>query len=228
MSADLRTILKSLKSTLEADSPAVSQYLPYVEAALTADAARAQGAIQVLDWANFDEIKLNREWLPDDQELIYTAINAYNGEGDMDDDCLEQIIERLLLAWRRAEAARAQGAEVHPDDLAVDRFAAAMKAKLAQKREEGRGGWDNPDECTVEFLSELLRDHVVKGDPVDVGNFAMMIHQREGRISRVLAATSGGHAPPSRPSGQKRIPMIKSKLSASQQKARDALAGGEA
>lgn len=72
----------------------------------------------------------------------------------------------------------------HPDDLAVDRFALAMKAKLAQKRAEGRGGWDNPDECSVEWLSELLIRHIKKGDPIDVGNFAMMIHQRGGRISR--------------------------------------------
>lgn len=70
----------------------------------------------------------------------------------------------------------------HPDDIAVDRFAASMKAKLAKKREEGRGGWDNPDECSIAFLSELLREHVNKGDPVDVGNLSMMIHQREGLI----------------------------------------------
>lgn len=75
-------------------------------------------------------------------------------------------------------------AESHPDDLAVDRFALAMKAKLAQKRAEGRGGWDNPNECSVEWLSELLKRHVEKGDPTDVGNFAMMIHQRGGRIAR--------------------------------------------
>lgn len=75
-------------------------------------------------------------------------------------------------------------AGTHPDDLAVNRFALAMKAKLAQKRAEGRGGWDNPDECSVERLSELLIRHIEKGDPIDVGNFAMMIHQRGGRISR--------------------------------------------
>ncbi len=72
----------------------------------------------------------------------------------------------------------------HPDDLAVDRFAAAMKAKLAKKRDEGYGGWDNPEECTIEHLSQLLASHVAKGDPVDVGNLAMMIHQRGGSIAK--------------------------------------------
>lgn len=71
----------------------------------------------------------------------------------------------------------------HPDNLAVDRFAAAMKEKLAQKRAEGRGGWDNPDECSIEALSRMLIEHLGKGDPVDIGNFAMMIHQRGGTVS---------------------------------------------
>lgn len=71
----------------------------------------------------------------------------------------------------------------HPDDLAVDRFAAAMKAKLAEKRLEGRGGWELKDECSAEHLSVMLRNHVEKGDPLDVGNFAMMLHQRGDRIT---------------------------------------------
>lgn len=94
------------------------------------------------------------------------------------------IIYRLMLdaapEGRPSESVR--GEEAHADDLAVDRFAAAMKAKLAEKRAQGYGGWDNPDDCTVEWLSELLRKHVDKGDPVDVGNFAMMIQQRGERI----------------------------------------------
>ncbi len=79
----------------------------------------------------------------------------------------------------------------HTDDLAVDRFAAAMKAKLAKKRAEGRGGWDDPESCTTAFLSSLLRDHVAKGDPVDVGNFAMMLHQRGSKIDAEPAGVSG-------------------------------------
>lgn len=74
----------------------------------------------------------------------------------------------------------------HPDDAAVDRFAAAMKSKLAQKRAEGRGGWNDKAQCSQERLSQLLRDHVEKGDPVDVGNFAMMLHQRGEGIAPLV------------------------------------------
>lgn len=69
-------------------------------------------------------------------------------------------------------------APYHFDDVAVDRFAEAMKAKLARKRADGRGGWDDKELCSQAFLSNLLRGHVDKGDPVDVANFAMMLHQR--------------------------------------------------
>lgn len=73
-------------------------------------------------------------------------------------------------------------ASPHTDDLAVDRWAIAMKAKLAKKRTEGRGGWDDPEQCSVADLSYLLIQHCFKGDPLDVSNLAMMLQQRGERI----------------------------------------------
>lgn len=69
-------------------------------------------------------------------------------------------------------------ASTHPDDIAVDRFASAMKAKLAKKRVEGRSGWDDKTACPTERLQAMLVDHLAKGDPVDVGYFAMMLFNR--------------------------------------------------
>ena len=93
---------------------------------------------------------------------------------------------QAIDAWNRRASE-----PLHPDDAAVDRFASAMKAKLAQKRAEGRGGWDGPT-CNAEFLSRLLREHVEKGDPLDVGNLAMMLHQRGERIAAALARHTKG------------------------------------
>ena len=64
----------------------------------------------------------------------------------------------------------------HRDDAAVDALAALMKAKLAKQRDKGYGGWDT--DCTRERLSELLRGHVDKGDPVDVANFCAFLSAR--------------------------------------------------
>jgi hypothetical protein len=69
------------------------------------------------------------------------------------------------------------------DDEALETFIEAMAAKLAKKREEGRGGWWRP-ECDPDHLRKLLREHVDKGDPVDVANIAMMLHARGERTSR--------------------------------------------
>lgn len=85
----------------------------------------------------------------------------------------------------------------HPDDAAVDRFAAAMKAKLARSREKGRHGWQN---CTAPHLSAMLYDHLYKADPLDVGNFAMMLHQNGQAIELPFEARGRHTAPPARAS----------------------------
>lgn len=62
--------------------------------------------------------------------------------------------------------------EVHADDLAVDAFAALMKKKLAKKRTAGYEGWQT---CAPFDLAKMLVEHLEKGDPVDIANFAMFL-----------------------------------------------------
>lgn len=62
----------------------------------------------------------------------------------------------------------------HPDNLAVDQFAATMKTKMAKSRAKGRSGWQD---SSADALSEMLREHVEKADPVDVAILSMMLHQ---------------------------------------------------
>lgn len=88
-------------------------------------------------------------------------------------------------------ALRTPARAAHTDDKGVDQFAAAMKAKLKYSREiKGRGGWDNKNGVTSGYLSRLLREHVEKGDPLDVGSLAMMIHQRGDQIADETAPES--------------------------------------
>lgn len=83
---------------------------------------------------------------------------------------------------------------IHPDDIAVDGFAKVMSAKIASKRALGYGGWDDRTRCSNEHLSQLLHSHVDKGDPVDVANFAMMLHQRGERILSVPTAPAAARS----------------------------------
>jgi len=66
----------------------------------------------------------------------------------------------------------------HPDDEAVDRFAAAMHAKMAQARAKGKEGWDDPERCSSEHLEHLLREAFTVNEWVDVANYAMMLWAR--------------------------------------------------
>ncbi len=76
-----------------------------------------------------------------------------------------------------------QSNQQNADDLAVDRFCAALKAKMAKQRAKGYGGWDDKAQCPTERLQSMLKEHLEKGDPVDVGNFAMMLFNRNESTS---------------------------------------------
>lgn len=91
--------------------------------------------------------------VPSDEHLIETG-------------CYQTVIER------HSQPAASADPVAHTDDDAVDHFAAAMKAKLAQARAKGRHGWQ---ECDPSDLSQMLRAHVEKGDPRDVANFCMFL-----------------------------------------------------
>ena len=126
-----------------------------------------------------------------DKETIKKAFQAADripelNPANYNHDDVMDLNDHAIDAGAQARAALALLSkleeEQHPDDAAVDRFAVAMKAKLAKKRDEGRGGWSDPDVCAVEWLSTLLHRHVPKGDPVDVANFCMMLHQRGSGI----------------------------------------------
>ncbi len=64
------------------------------------------------------------------------------------------------------------------DSLMVMAVTDAMGEKLEKKRDEGRGGWFGP-QCSNGKLKEMLKEHIQKGDMIDVMNLAGMIWMRE-------------------------------------------------
>ena len=111
----------------------------------------------------------------------------------LDINLARAIVRKFNATSEKYElATRLDGLDQHTDDIAVERFAARMKAKLAQARREGMAGWDNPLACTTEHLAQLLIKHVHKGDPVDIANFAMMLSERgvEGNNNEITRHTA--------------------------------------
>lgn len=148
------------------------KYMPWTEAieeALISHNAEAQPEI---DWkAIADEhaitlAKMTREKYP----FIHIRMDA--SEAEKESAIRDKLIE---LGWTPPQPKPPE----YPDDIAVDKFAAAMKAKMAKQRAKGYVGWDDKDSCPTERLQQMLVDHLAKGDPVDIGNFAMMLWNRE-------------------------------------------------
>jgi len=110
---------------------------------------------------------------------------------------LEEVGEvqvRVLVPDRSAVVVRIYNApyqlsETELDDAAVDAIALSMKVKMARSRAKGRAGWNEGDTCPADFLSRELREHVEKGDPLDVAIYAMMLHLRGEVISPADCAT---------------------------------------
>lgn len=58
------------------------------------------------------------------------------------------------------------------DDHMVDRLSAAMKAKMKEKAADGYDGWHVISE---QKISNMLHEHILKSDPIDVANFCGML-----------------------------------------------------
>lgn len=94
---------------------------------------------------------------------------------------LEQVClyaEALEARLEALESAPKAPPEQDPDEHGWADFSQACRAKMARKREQGRGGWHDPRECPPGSLQQMLIAHLAKGDPIDVANFAMMIWNR--------------------------------------------------
>lgn len=92
---------------------------------------------------------------------------------------LRATLRKALRVLDRHRLTCAEGEEAVIDEVALMTFFEAMDDKLWEKRLEGCGGWHDPAQCTIESLWDRLREHVEKGDPVDVANYAMMIWNRQ-------------------------------------------------
>lgn len=120
---------------------------------------------------------INTECTP---EMLRAA--ALNSElGDLARNNLSGAWDLIIELWDvmvKAAIAVEQDLPQHYDDTAVVMFANAMKQKMAAKRNQGYSGWNDKEYCTTEKLQKMLIDHLAKGDPVDIGNFAMMLWSR--------------------------------------------------
>lgn len=100
---------------------------------------------------------------------------------------VREIVDEKMKTFKEAMKLREErlikeGDEQIINSIASRKLISAMMLKLDKKYSEGRSGWNDKDKVSNKTLSQMLRDHVEKGDPVDVANFCMMIYFRGGKI----------------------------------------------
>lgn len=124
------------------------------------------------------------------------CLPPFDGDGDPAGQFDHHIFVKLDAIRALATVEAPGGLEddvLHSDDVAVNHFAKLMKAKMGLARAKGRGGWDDPEKCSVDYLRRLLYEHLDKGDPVDVANFCMML--KHYGASTVQPRMSGEQSP---------------------------------
>jgi len=152
---------------------------------LTAENKALRAKIELIDYVLQDN--LHNRLTPRVVDIAYSAftIGRRDTPHDWFNDTKPMVMEQLSKIQKHLaeEAAHGIGASEcrtsqHADDDAVDTFAQAVKAKMARQRAKGYSGWRD---CPAEKLRQMLIDHISKGDPVDGGNFAMMLFNRVER-----------------------------------------------
>lgn len=68
--------------------------------------------------------------------------------------------------------------DYHADKLLTECLYLAT-VKLEEARANGRGGWWNEEECTLEYLKYLRFKSILEKDHLSTVNFTMMIALRE-------------------------------------------------
>lgn len=82
------------------------------------------------------------------------------------------------IRYHLPDILKATAVEQHPDDEAVDKFAAAMHARMTECRLKGKEGWDDPERCPADALTGYAGEAFADARWVDVANFAMMLWAR--------------------------------------------------
>lgn len=88
--------------------------------------------------------------------------------------------DAAVIATQVAAVLETRAGSRHPDDLRVYAFADVIIEKLNKKRAEGRDGWQDPEQCSVNKLYSEYTCKVESNpeDFLDVAILAMMLHFR--------------------------------------------------
>lgn len=98
------------------------------------------------------------------------------------DSCREAWTDKEVSAVQSAWYAPKTCNSQYIDTSALENLFEKQRVKLLEKRKEGRSGWNNKEDCSQQYLSNLLHKAVEKGDVVSVANYCAFLNAREESI----------------------------------------------
>lgn len=130
-----------------------------------------------------------------DLETVEHIVLSVNALTTMEEEALKlgwsyDVTRHHVMTLIRQVAEQQKQLAAMFDDAAVDRFACAMKEKMARARAKGRTGWADAGLSSAVLVDGLL-GHLVKGNDgnyEDIANFCMMLHQRGDSPSELSKA----------------------------------------
>lgn len=106
------------------------------------------------------------------------AIETLKVDGAKAGKKLTKAVEKAEAQGKKKITAKALKADKHIDDIMVDDLCKALKARLAEKREAGRGGWEDPDQCSPGRLLAGADKHAKGGMLIDQIAYLAMLRYR--------------------------------------------------
>lgn len=121
-------------------------------------------------------------------EVAIQNMQSIHGNSKLDVHELDATVQSLVNTRLLATSLK-RITDGHPDNAAVDSFAADMKLKMAKARDKGRCGWDDLSQCNADVIAYLIAEHLHKnndGNLFDLANLLMMLQFHGGNTRQIL------------------------------------------
>lgn len=115
------------------------------------------------------------------------AIDMLKTDGAKAGKKLKAAAEKAQAEGKSKVTPKSLKAEKHADDIMIDALAKTLKARLAEKRLEGKSGWDDETQCTFGTLLAGADRHRKAGNIIDQIAYLAMLDARGATAADVQA-----------------------------------------
>lgn len=179
-------VLARIKEATTGNTAYLTEMTP-VEAEMLVANAESKSHEQIKHIAKFAVgmamMNMGMQRLEVSTEDLSTLINQYNldvSKNSRPGDVLTYTLQHKDAKIEEQRVANGYASDAGKfDTFVIDRMAQLLKQRLAEKRMEGKGGWQDKDDCSADVLRAGLQRHLDEtGDHLNAIAYLMMLHYR--------------------------------------------------